>query len=129
VGTITARAGPGTRTGSRRPGSSLSLSLEEAKKHEYPHDEPVTIHKELTPDYCSRWPDAWRAINHLILRDTDRVGLFEHFLGEATDSAGLALRRSFVGERLRLLSATPRQLCEAILDTTKAQHKEEETAP
>lgn len=45
----------------------------------------------------------------------DEVGLYEHFIGEITQSYALALRRSFVGERMKLIRSTPLQRCEAFL--------------
>ena len=46
---------------------------------------------------------------------SDQVGDYEHYLGEITQTTGLTMRRSFVGERFKLSTATPIQRCEAYL--------------
>lgn len=87
-------------------------ALEEAKKHEYLLYEPVTIHKFSTPKFNESL-DACALFEKTITGQN--VGMYEHFLGEITQSDALALRRSFVGERMRLIRATPLQRCEAFL--------------
>lgn len=85
---------------------------EQAKKREYPHDEPVTIHEFSRPDYCDSL-DACREFEDKI--NGDEVSLYEYWLGEITGSTSLTLRRSFVGDRMKLICATSRQRCEAYL--------------
>lgn len=88
-------------------------TLEEAKKHAHLlGEEPVTIHKFSTPKFNESL-DACALFEKTITGQN--VGMYEHFLGEITQSDALALRRSFVGERMRLIRATPLQRCEAFL--------------
>lgn len=87
-------------------------TLEEAREHAHPDGEPVTIHKFTTPSFTESL-DACRLFEDQIFGDD--IGLYEHFLGEATQSDAMALRRCFVGERMKLIRATPRQRCDALL--------------
>ncbi len=58
--------------------------------------------------------DACREFESGISGSED-VSLYEHYLGEITESDSLAIRRSFVGDRMKLIRATPLQRCEAFL--------------
>lgn len=95
-------------------------SMKDAMEHANPDGEPVTIHQFTTPNYyesldmCALFEGTLIGCN---------IGIYEHFLGEITQSDALALRRCFVGERMRLIRATPPQRCEAFLKTFECAGK------
>lgn len=89
------------------------LTLDEAKKYENLRDmEPLVIVKFPIPDYCNdlnAMHEVFEAIH------ISKIDLLEHYLGELTYTEGLAMRRSFVGERYKMFTATARTRAEAFL--------------
>ncbi len=89
------------------------LTFDEAKRHENLRDmEPVVIVKFPIPDYCNDLNAMHEAFEAIHISNID---LLEHYLGELTLTDGLTMRRSFVGERYKLFTATARQRAEALL--------------
>jgi len=84
------------------------FTLEEAKKREYPHDEPVTIHKFTTPNYTDSL-DACREFMEKIQGvDREEFVIIARYL-ERVDTLYEA------EEQWALITLTPLELCEAFL--------------
>ena len=100
------------------------ITEEEAKKYARPNDvDAVTIERFNPSDYCNdlnAMHEAFEAIH------ISKIDLLEHYLGELTYTEGLAMRRSFVGERYKMFTATARTRAEAFL---RALGKWEEVKP